>query len=537
MQKSTPALLIMGTEDEVSNTFGVQKETQLKEILLGNCKDLEKCEVRIASAPKDIKECIEHYTVLGAIAFVQTNTWKAIFLYEFQKQYPQIALIGIFEKIQEKEVQFAKELFMEGIFEQKRISLSTFSFCISKEMKKRLEHEDAMNVFQHKLVFGELGFLQHTFWRNTILDERWFDDAEMFAKGKELGIKLNISDTYVIVLLRLLYERKGMEEKNGVKYYEECRHLFPHTAGYEVVEIDTSAICLIIPVRESGYHQMCDNVSEFVRKSEEELDIGWATYTSTVTLLPILRQKYLEVCEMERRNIYPKCKNYLLENMPLYNRVNVIEGSVWIQSFAEGKIELIRKEIADFIDMLVDKGELNIESMYGMVHRLSMAFYASMEMRKQPVNEILTTREYLEKFNLASKSVENLYEFLDYLEGYNESVIRDLQKDHFISGQIRQYIKDNIEQDLTREEIAQQFFMSKDYISHIFKKETGVSLISAINEEKIKRAKELLLTSSASVSEIATNLGITNFSYFTRIFKKDTGVSPQEFRKNAWNRI
>ena len=89
---------------------------------------------------------------------------------------------------------------------------------------------------------------------------------------------------------------------------------------------------------------------------------------------------------------------------------------------------------------------------------------------------------------------------------------------------------------MTREEIAKNFFMSKDYISHVFKKETGNSLISAINEEKISKAKELLITSSASVSEIATNLGITNFSYFTRIFKKETGVSPQEFRKNAWNR-
>lgn len=535
MQKNRPVLLIMGTEDEVKHTFGVNQEDLLHDMIFGNDAGLKQCKVCIAGNPSMVHDVIERYTVLLTIAFVEVNTWKSMFLYEFQKQYPQIAIMGIFNAITEEEMQYAKALFIESVFEQKAFSFYTFAFSVCREMKKRLAHEDAMNIFQHKLVIGEPTFLQHTFWRNTILDERWFNDQEMFAKGRELGIQLGVADTYVLVLCRRIRSQQTTEQ-TVLESFKESKALFEYDASYEIVAVEASAVCLIIPVAEKNYRQLCNAVSAFVRNSAEKSGISWSTYTSTVTLLPILRQKYLELREMERRNISPQSKNFLLEEMPLYNRVNVIEGSEWIQYFAEGKIALIREELSGFVSMLIEKGELNIESMYGIVHRLSMAFYASMEMRKQPVNEMLTTREYLKKFNQASHSVEDLYVFLDYLESYNQSVIKDLQEDHFLSIQIRQFIKDHIEEDLTREEIAKSFFMSKDYISHIFKKETGESLISAINEEKIRKAKELLITSSASVSEIATNLGITNFSYFTRIFKKETGVSPQEFRKNAWNR-
>ncbi|MCI6537004.1 MAG: AraC family transcriptional regulator [Lachnospiraceae bacterium] len=534
MQKNKPVLLIMGTEDEVKRTFGVNQEELLHDMIFGNDAGLKQCKVCIAGNPTMVAEVIERYTVLLTVAFVEVNTWKSMFLYEFQREYPQIAIMGMFDTITESEMQYAKALFMESVSEQKAFSFYTFSFSVCREMKKRLAHEDAMNIFQHKLVLGEPTFLQHTFWRNVILDERWFDDQEMFAKGRELGIQLDVADTYVLVLCRRIRSQQMMEQ-TILESFEESKPLFEYKEPYEIVAVEASAVCLIIPVTEKNYRQLCNSVSVFVRDAAAQ-GTGWCTYTSTVTLLPILRQKYLELREMERRNVSPKSRNFLLEEMPLYNRVNVIEGSEWIQHFAEGKITLIREELSAFVSMLVENGELNIESMYGIVHRLSMAFYASMEMRKQPVNEMLTTSEYLEKFNQASRSVENLYVFLDYLENYNQSVIKNLQEDHFLSIQIRQYIKDHIEEDLTREEIANSFFMSKDYISHIFKKETGESLISAINEEKIRKAKEMLITSAASVSEIATNLGITNFSYFTRIFKKETGVSPQEFRKNAWNR-
>ena len=96
---------------------------------------------------------------------------------------------------------------------------------------------------------------------------------------------------------------------------------------------------------------------------------------------------------------------------------------------------------------------------------------------------------------------------------------------------IKEFIKDNLHNELHREEIAKYVYLSPSYLSRIFKIETGVSLSKYIVEKRIDVAKEMLEFSSEKISEIAMNVGYSNFSYFAKSFKKQEGMSPQEFRK------
>ena len=117
-----------------------------------------------------------------------------------------------------------------------------------------------------------------------ILDERWFDDQEMFAKGRELGIQLDVADTYVLVLCRRIRSQQMMEQ-TILESFEESKPLFEYKEPYEIVAVEASAVCLIIPVTEKNYRQLCNSVSVFVRDAAAQ-GTGWCTYTSTVTLLP-----------------------------------------------------------------------------------------------------------------------------------------------------------------------------------------------------------------------------------------------------------
>lgn len=198
----------------------------------------------------------------------------------------------------------------------------------------------------------------------------------------------------------------------------------------------------------------------------------------------------------------------------------------------EDKAYRIKNEIELFLGNRIERREINILVMQSLVHRLTMAFYASMENRSHPLEPILANEEYLKKQSEATKSLEAMWEYFAFLEKYNSNLIQELKKKNFLSTKIIQYVKENIENELSRENIADQFAMSKDYVSHIFKEEYGISLISYINQEKINRAREYLIKGELSVGEISTRLGIDNFSYFTRIFKKEVGVSPQNYRQN-----
>lgn len=92
------------------------------------------------------------------------------------------------------------------------------------------------------------------------------------------------------------------------------------------------------------------------------------------------------------------------------------------------------------------------------------------------------------------------------------------------------YIRRNIDRDLSRADIAEAIYLNPEYLSRLFKKETGSSLNDYIVTEKMRAAQSLLGDTNIPVSIIATKVGYSNFSYFSQVFKKYTGLSPVEYR-------
>lgn len=81
--------------------------------------------------------------------------------------------------------------------------------------------------------------------------------------------------------------------------------------------------------------------------------------------------------------------------------------------------------------------------------------------------------------------------------------------------------------------MAEQLFISPRYLSDLLKQETGKTALELIHLSLISEAKNLLRSADQGVAEIAYLLGFENSSYFTRLFKKQTGMRPLEFRKTV----
>ena len=93
-----------------------------------------------------------------------------------------------------------------------------------------------------------------------------------------------------------------------------------------------------------------------------------------------------------------------------------------------------------------------------------------------------------------------------------------------------EYIRWNIDRDLSRTDIAEAIFLNPEYLSRLFKRETGSTLNDYIVAEKMRAAQALLGDTNIPVSIIATKVGYSNFSYFSQVFKKYTNLSPLEYR-------
>lgn len=95
---------------------------------------------------------------------------------------------------------------------------------------------------------------------------------------------------------------------------------------------------------------------------------------------------------------------------------------------------------------------------------------------------------------------------------------------------IREYIINNIDKDISLDQLADLVFFNPSYLSRLFKQVTGNNIKEYISEIKLKRAKTLLGDNDKKIYEVASSLGYNSSSYFTRFFRKMTGLNPQEYR-------
>lgn len=94
------------------------------------------------------------------------------------------------------------------------------------------------------------------------------------------------------------------------------------------------------------------------------------------------------------------------------------------------------------------------------------------------------------------------------------------------------YIKRNCSAKLTLDDVAAEVFLSKSYLSKIFKEELGQTFSNYVNTVRVEQSKPLLLEGKLSLAEIANIIGFEDQSYFTKVFKKMVGVSPGRFRES-----
>ncbi|WP_145047554.1 AraC family transcriptional regulator [Paenibacillus xylanexedens] len=93
------------------------------------------------------------------------------------------------------------------------------------------------------------------------------------------------------------------------------------------------------------------------------------------------------------------------------------------------------------------------------------------------------------------------------------------------------YIDSHIEENISVQELAQLAYMHPNYFIRFFKQQIGVPPIHYITGKKIDKAKELLSCTPSTVTIIAEHLGFSDLYYFSRQFKKHTGLTPTDYRK------
>ena len=97
---------------------------------------------------------------------------------------------------------------------------------------------------------------------------------------------------------------------------------------------------------------------------------------------------------------------------------------------------------------------------------------------------------------------------------------------------ITRYLQEHLAEEVSLSVLAEEFHLSAQYISQLFKNEIGVGFLTYLTNIRMERAKQLLLSTSLSIAEVSEQSGYSDYRVFTKVFKKAEGITPSQYRRD-----
>ncbi|BCG57111.1 response regulator transcription factor [Paenibacillus sp. URB8-2] len=98
--------------------------------------------------------------------------------------------------------------------------------------------------------------------------------------------------------------------------------------------------------------------------------------------------------------------------------------------------------------------------------------------------------------------------------------------------EIKAYLESHYHENIQLDQLAERFDLNASYVSHLYSKSTGQTILEYVTLLRIQQAKRMLRESSFKISKISQNIGYDNQRYFCQVFKKRVGVSPGQYRED-----
>lgn len=213
------------------------------------------------------------------------------------------------------------------------------------------------------------------------------------------------------------------------------------------------------------------------------------------------------------------------ETVRISSRVEVMSGYLEtgrFQSFYDIFEELVNDLMQQ--DMAMERA---METYYHLALMLNSTFNRWGLQQNIPDQRSLL---HLGDYTCMKDAVQYLYRAADELVRFKRS--NEEEHANLVIQTLCNYVKDNLEKDLSLVRLAELNHFNPSYLSRFFKQEMGINLSEYIDDCRIRRAKELLCNTDLMVREVAPQVGYESAHSFTRLFKKLTGMTPQEYRES-----
>ncbi|MCM1122670.1 MAG: response regulator [Eubacterium sp.] len=324
---------------------------------------------------------------------------------------------------------------------------------------------------------------------------------------------------------KLIKQISGMENLLIFNYIYRSNEFLIVTEA-EVSEQRHMAIKILNALKELTQSPVTIAVSE-PSYSIESLHNAYVQSISVLMARPFKKENAILFCQQEGGITSRDVRNYMTQELERQLRSMLnnsskkaimdflrdvaglasCEGKDW--KYIEVK-QIVKKISTIFLDVVSENG--------------SSASMGELDEMEQMMDKVLEKLDGEQVLNLLEEMLLIvLSEKMSEISGNIKDVVREAA----------QFIDNNYYEEMTLVSLASKYCVESSYFSRMFKQETGKNLMLYITDKRIEKAKEIMRQSELSMAEIAFMVGYDDYTYFSKVFKKVTGVSPREYR-NGW---
>lgn len=379
---------------------------------------------------------------------------------------------------------------------------------------------------------------QKNAWRKILTKNPSCNLETMREILAEVQVFLSDAKLYRLILATLLWHKETLN--NWVNHKEdECFiHIkqsfakdIPVVTGFEV---DMTQWCIVLENVE-GY-DVPTHLQPFTRLETAGGISSFAFYVSDRAKLEALPREYQRLRKLSNDNVGKYEGVYEYRDLTDTHREELVtcdELSMqkWKNWLVDGKEDLIKEEVRRFLFSRNKREKLDRTTLMLVVQLVINVFYS---FDLQATEHLIAQRSLAGSFAKATDSPNDLLLFLDeVIQQYREkrsTACTDAGAE--LLNRIKIYIDSHIESRLDRNEISEKFFISKDYLTHLFSKYENRGFSQYVNDKRLDKAKRLMLETNLPLKVISENVGISDYAYFSKLFKNHIGVSANEYRSS-----
>ncbi len=277
---------------------------------------------------------------------------------------------------------------------------------------------------------------------------------------------------------------------------------------------------------------------EFLELCPQHLGCRVAAYqgaTASLEQLPAALEQLQELCH---HNVLGESRFFTGEELrEEATHYSPPEFDNWDTLETAGLYTPLRQEMLHYLDAQAQSGNMAIgclrqfhqDVIYWFAHALGRHSIRAHEVFNQREDSEYNYDAMMRSYSSVERMKSLLNFICDCLE--SESGEKNTSSSSHME-RIEEYICQNIQKSITRKELADAVYLNPEYLSRLFKKEKGCTLLEFITHKKMQLARSLLETTNFPVSMIASKVGYGNFSHFAQTFKKEFGVTPSDIRQS-----